>query len=128
MRNLLDSDDITYMLGALETLGVSVVRKSPTEVEVTGVGGPLPVPDVGKEVELDLGNAGTAMRPLCAALSFSDIGEGGVRLDGIQRMRERPIEDLIDGLKQLGTNAMVRKREGGRGEQESKWAYLCVSL
>jgi len=120
VKNLLDSDDVTYMLGALDTLGVPVTRVSNTEVIVKGVSGPLPIPgaDSGSSdeaVRLDLGNAGTAMRPLCAALAFSKgIGESGLILDGIQRMRERPISDLIDGLVQLNADAKLTG-EGDEG-------------
>lgn len=115
MSNLLDSDDVTYMLGALSVLGVDVERVSQTEVVVKGCGGPLPVPpaDNGEPLKLDLGNAGTAMRPLCAALSFSSIPSSGLILDGVQRMRERPIADLIDGLVQLGIDAELT----GKGDE-----------
>ncbi|GKY91861.1 hypothetical protein MPSEU_000157700 [Mayamaea pseudoterrestris] len=75
--NLLDSDDITYMLQALDQLGVNVERHSKDS------------------------NAGTAMRPLAAALC---MGQGNFVLDGVPRMRERPISDLVDGLVQLGAN------------------------
>lgn len=112
VTNLLDSDDITYMLGALDDLGVKVEKHSDTAVTVTGVGGALPVPASAKK--LNLGNAGTAMRPLCAALAYSDIGAEGVVLDGVARMRERPIADLIDGLVQLGADAKLTG-EGDEG-------------
>lgn len=109
VKNLLDSDDVNYMLSALNVLGVDVDRLSSNECVVEGVGGPLPVPKSGRSeggpLTLDLGNAGTAMRPMCASLSFSDLPESGLVLDGVQRMRERPIKDLIDGLDQLGVEA-----------------------
>mmetsp|Transcript_1563 Transcript_1563/g.2749 ORF Transcript_1563/g.2749 Transcript_1563/m.2749 type:complete len:497 (+) Transcript_1563:221-1711(+) len=112
VTNLLDSDDITYMLGALDSLGVKVSKHSPTAVTVEGVAGALPVPVTAER--LNLGNAGTAMRPLCAALAYSDIGGEGIVLDGVARMRERPIADLIDGLVQLGADAVLTG-EGDEG-------------
>lgn len=98
--NLLDSDDIRYMLEALDKMKVPVERHSPDSVTVTGQAGPInsPLPE-GETCELFLGNAGTAMRPLAAALC---MGKGNFVLDGVARMRERPIADLIDGLQQLG--------------------------
>jgi 5-enolpyruvylshikimate-3-phosphate synthase len=56
-----------------------------------------------KDGELFLGNAGTAMRPLTAAVAAA--GKGKYVLDGVARMRERPIQDLVDGLNQLGVKA-----------------------
>lgn len=102
--NLLDSDDVTYMLEALGKLGVKVEQVGDEDTRsfsVVGNGGAFG----GKEttpaapLELFLGNAGTAMRPLAAALALSP---GSYVLDGVPRMRERPIADLVDGLKQLG--------------------------
>ena len=103
VENLLDSDDIRYMLGALDALGVEVTRDGLTVATVTGRGGPIDAPlRLGDDsLELFLGNAGTAMRPLAAALC---MGNGNFILDGVPRMRERPISDLIDGLRQLGAD------------------------
>jgi 3-phosphoshikimate 1-carboxyvinyltransferase len=100
VENLLDSDDIRYMLEALDKMNVPVERHSKDSVTVTGQSGPInaPTDDV---CELFLGNAGTAMRPLAAALC---MGKGKFVLDGVARMRERPIADLIEGLQQLGAN------------------------
>ena len=99
VNNLLDSEDIQYMLKALETLKVPVVKgDSPESVTVTGQAGPINSPSPSEVCELFLGNAGTAMRPLAAALC---MGKGNFVLDGVPRMRERPIADLIDGLQQL---------------------------
>ena len=98
IENLLESADIRYMLECLKQLKVSVEEDIPNKtVIVSGCGGPI---DAVKEV-LDLGNAGTAMRPLTAALC---AGQGSFVLDGTPRMRERPIIDLVDGLQQLGVN------------------------
>lgn len=102
VENLLDSDDIRYMLNALDALKVPVERteNDKTKVTLTGQDGPMNAPD-DKTCELFLGNAGTAMRPLAAALC---MGKGDFVLDGVPRMRERPIADLVDGLKQLGAD------------------------
>ena len=98
IENLLESADIRYMLECLKQLKIPLEEDIPNKtVIVTGRGGPI---DVTKE-KLDLGNAGTAMRPLTAALC---AGRGSFILDGTPRMRERPIIDLVDGLLQLGVD------------------------
>ncbi|XP_060213477.1 3-phosphoshikimate 1-carboxyvinyltransferase 2 [Lycium barbarum] len=101
--NLLSSDDIHYMLGALKTLGLKVEEDSANQrAVVEGCGGLFPVgKDSNEEIQLFLGNAGTAMRPLTAAVAVAG-GNSRYVLDGVPRMRERPIGDLVDGLKQLG--------------------------
>jgi 3-phosphoshikimate 1-carboxyvinyltransferase len=112
VENLLESDDIRYMLGALDTLKVPVLRdeEDKTTVVVTGQGGPMDSPLKEDEAcELFLGNAGTAMRPLAAALC---MGKGHFILDGVARMRERPIRDLVDGLQQLGANVHCVEETG----------------
>ncbi|GER31234.1 3-phosphoshikimate 1-carboxyvinyltransferase [Striga asiatica] len=103
--NLLSSDDIHYMLGALRTLGLHVEDdKANQRAIVRGCGGLFPVSnEAKKEVELFLGNAGTAMRPLTAAVVAAG-GNSTYVLDGVPRMRERPIGDLVTGLKQLGAD------------------------
>ena len=90
VEGLLDADDTRVMREALSRLGVSFDGKT-----VIGVGGPFPV----KKAELFLGNAGTAFRPLTAALAFSG---GEYRLSGVPRMHERPIGDLVDALTGIG--------------------------
>jgi 3-phosphoshikimate 1-carboxyvinyltransferase len=101
VRNLLDSDDIRYMVGALEALGVKVTADWATgDATVVGCGGRFPAAGG----ELFLGNAGTAMRPLTAAVAAA--GRGEFVLDGVARMRERPIADLVEGLTQLGVDAV----------------------
>ena len=96
IHNLLDSDDTRRMVEALKTLGVEVLEdRNQNRISVYGTSGTIPV----TEATLMLGNAGTVIRPLTAALT---IGKGCFVLDGVQRMRERPIIDLVDGLKQLG--------------------------
>ena len=94
LHELLDSDDTRVMLDALRALGCGVRHSGPT-VEVTGLGGQPPA----AHARLFLGNAGTAMRPLTAALAV--IG-GEFELSGVARMHERPIGDLVDALRQLG--------------------------
>ncbi|UKY35291.1 3-phosphoshikimate 1-carboxyvinyltransferase [Pantoea dispersa] len=95
--NLLDSDDVKHMLNALQALGVSYTLSADRTVcEVVGNGGPL---RAEQPLELFLGNAGTAMRPLAAALC---LGEQSVVLTGEPRMKERPIGHLVDALRQGG--------------------------
>lgn len=110
VENLLESDDIRYMLEALDQMKVPVERdpNDKTTVIVNGQGGPINAPS-DEVCELFLGNAGTAMRPLAAALC---MGKGKFVLDGVPRMRERPIADLIDGLKQLGADVSCVKETG----------------
>jgi len=94
VHDLLDSDDTRVMLDALRALGCGVKHVGAV-VEITGLGGYTPAP----HARLFLGNAGTAMRPLTAALAV--IG-GEFELSGVARMHERPIGDLVDALRQLG--------------------------
>nr|CAB3469376.1 unnamed protein product [Digitaria exilis] len=103
--NLLESEDVHYMLGALKALGLSVeADKAAKRAVVVGCGGKFPVEkDAKEEVQLFLGNAGTAMRPLTAAVTAAG-GNATYVLDGVPRMRERPIGDLVIGLKQLGAD------------------------
>jgi len=94
LSGLLDADDTRVMIGALRTLGVEL-SVADDQALVKGCGGRFPV----REAELQLGNAGTAMRPLAAVLAFA---AGRYRLDGVERMRERPIGDLVDALRTMG--------------------------
>ncbi|KMZ58632.1 3-phosphoshikimate 1-carboxyvinyltransferase [Zostera marina] len=104
LDNLLNSDDVQYMLAALKTLGLSVEDDSNIKrAIVEGCGGVFPVGKDPNEVSLFLGNAGTAMRPLTAAVTAAG-GNSRYILDGVPRMRERPIGDLVIGLKQLGAD------------------------
>ena len=98
IENLLDSDDVRRMVDALAKLKISYEEDRPNKkIRVRGVVGRIPV----VEAKLFLGNAGTAIRPLTAALT---LGHGRFVLDGIERMRERPIQDLLEGLNQLGAH------------------------
>jgi len=100
VAGLLDADDTRVMREALGQLGVSFDGNT-----VRGAGGAFPV----KKAELHLGNAGTAFRPLTAALALSG---GKYRLDGVPRMRERPIGDLVDALRGIGARIDYVKQEG----------------
>ncbi len=100
IRALLDSDDTRVMLAALQQLGVATRTTADGALCVTGCGGVFPV----REAALFLGNAGTAFRPLTAALTLAGSAVAGTHytLDGVARMRERPIGDLVDALLGLG--------------------------
>jgi 3-phosphoshikimate 1-carboxyvinyltransferase len=94
VHDLLDSDDTRVMLDALAQLGCGIERDG-TTTRIDGLGGKLRAPTA----DLFLGNAGTAMRPLTAALAL--LG-GEFELRGVPRMHERPIGDLVDALTQFG--------------------------
>lgn len=96
VENLLDSADIRYMIQALQQLKIPLIEdKAKLTAQIKGNAGPI---CVDNEETLFLGNAGTAMRPLAGVLC---AGEGRFVLDGVARMRERPIIDLVLGLKQV---------------------------
>jgi 3-phosphoshikimate 1-carboxyvinyltransferase len=105
IRDLLDSDDTRVMLAALEKVGVGVTALGGAAWRVEGCGGVFPV----KDADLFMGNAGTAIRPLTAALALSG---GHYRLSGVPRMHERPIGDLVDGLLQIGTDVRYTGNPG----------------
>jgi 3-phosphoshikimate 1-carboxyvinyltransferase len=94
VHDLLDSDDTRVMLDALRALGCGIRQEGPV-VAIEGLDGRLGT----AQARLFLGNAGTAMRPLTAALAL--LG-GDFELSGVPRMHERPIGDLVDALRQLG--------------------------
>ncbi|WP_075433838.1 3-phosphoshikimate 1-carboxyvinyltransferase [Buchnera aphidicola] len=97
LKNLLYSDDVKYMLDALLALGVKVfINKNSSECIVDGISRPL---FSSKKTTLFLGNAGTAMRPLLGILSLS---KNKIILTGEDRMQERPINHLVDALRQGG--------------------------
>lgn len=96
VHGLLDSDDTKVMLSALNKLGLQIDDLGNRSVRVHGLG-EFPV----KEADLFMQNAGTAIRPLTAALAVSD---GRYHLHGIPRMHERPIGDLVEALKSIGAN------------------------
>jgi len=108
----LDSEDTRYMAAALNALGVAVEADAAGErFLVRGGGGTFPAP----EANLFVGNSGTSMRFLAAALP---LGRGVYRIDGVPRMRQRPILPLLDALNDLGADA--------RGEAEPGFPPLVV--
>ena len=110
IRDLLVSDDTARMLEALEKLGVKLEKLSETDWRVHGCNGNFPNKgSPSKNTELFLGNAGTAFRPLTAALALSG---GYYTLSGVPRMHERPIGDLVDALRQIGANIEYLENEG----------------
>jgi 3-phosphoshikimate 1-carboxyvinyltransferase len=115
VRDLLRSDDTERMLDSLRKLGISIELPGksylPNTHRIKGCGGNFPV----KEAKLFLGNAGTAFRPLTAALALAgghyELSGGTVELPG-GRMHERPIGDLVDALRQLGADIRYLGNEG----------------
>ena len=105
IHDLLDSDDTRVMLDALAVLGCGIRREGPNQVHIDGLAGK----PVNTQAQLFLGNAGTAMRPLTAALAV--LG-GDFELSGIPRMHERPIGDLVAALRQLGCQIDYLQNDG----------------
>ncbi|BCM24725.1 3-phosphoshikimate 1-carboxyvinyltransferase [Methyloradius palustris] len=97
IRDLLASDDTDRMLDVLQKLGIKLQKTGERDWQVTGNNGAFDI----KQAELFLGNAGTAFRPITAALAF--LG-GDYTLSGVARMHERPIGDLVDALLQAGAD------------------------
>ena len=105
IRSLLASDDTARMLDALAALGIPLEHTGSGSLKVHGQNGSFP----NRQADLFLGNAGTAFRPLTAALAI--LG-GDYRLHGVARMHERPIGDLVDALRQTGAEIDYLGREG----------------
>jgi 3-phosphoshikimate 1-carboxyvinyltransferase len=105
LHDLLDADDTRVMFAALRAMGVDVAEDATARTVTVRGGRALRAP----QEPLFLGNAGTAFRPLTAAVA---MGEGGFVLDGVARMRERPIGDLVDALRALGASIDYRGAEG----------------
>ena len=105
LKNLLDADDTQVMRNALRQLGLTVTDQANNVCVVEGCNGQFPV----READLFMGNAGTAIRPLTAALAMQG---GNYRLSGVPRMHERPIRDLVDGLCQVGAKIEYELQEG----------------
>jgi 3-phosphoshikimate 1-carboxyvinyltransferase len=99
LTGLLDSDDTRVMRGALKALGVNCTDLSTVgEISVEGCAGVF----ASKHADIFVGNAGTAARSLVATLTLA-AGEGArYAVDGVPRMRERPIGDLVDALREIG--------------------------
>lgn len=104
LRGLLEADDTRVMIAALGQLGVACTQQGDALL-VAGCGGAFPV----REAALFLGNAGTAFRPMTAALAAAG---GQYRLSGVPRMHERPIGDLVNALRQLGARIAYTGAEG----------------
>jgi 3-phosphoshikimate 1-carboxyvinyltransferase len=104
LADLLDADDTRVMQAALAELGVALAPVA-GGLQVDGCAGRIP----RRAARLFLGNAGTAVRSLTAALAFAD---GHYELDGVPRMRERPIGDLVDALNDLGARIRYLQRPG----------------
>lgn len=114
--DLLASDDTARMLDALNLFGVKVLQNNDEGSlvqnywQIEGVAHVFPNQGSAKQpIDLFLGNAGTAFRPLTAALSLSN---GYYYLHGVPRMHERPIKDLVDALRQIGCNITYADNEG----------------
>ena len=110
VANLLDSDDIRHMLNAFSSLGVKYqLSDDKTICEIEGLGGSF---NIQNGLSLFLGNAGTAMRPLTAALCLKGQKTGEIILTGESRMKERPILHLVDALHQAGAEIRYLENEG----------------
>lgn len=108
LTNLLDSDDVRHMLDSLSKLGVQYrLFENNTVCEIKGMGGAFHS-NPHRALTLFLGNAGTAMRPLAAALC---LGEGEYILTGEARMKERPIGHLVDALRAVGADISYLENE-----------------
>lgn len=106
ITNALFSDDTKYMAVSLNALGIPVEEEQDVQrFVIQGKNGIIPA----KQANLFVGNAGTAMRFLTAMLT---LGNGVYEIDGIARMRQRPIQDLLDGLQQLGADAVSKYHNG----------------
>ena len=108
VHDVLDSDDTRVMLGALRELGC-LIEPQGNSLRITGLGGQLRT----RQAALFLGNAGTAMRPLSAALAVLAATQGAsFELRGVARMHERPIGDLVDALRLLGCDVSYLEAQG----------------
>ena len=105
LEGVLDSDDSQVMLEALRTLGVKWEKTASDVYVVDGAAGPFPV----KHAQLFVGNSGASARSLVAALALS---AGRYEVDGVPRMRERPIRDLVDALRAAGADIDCVEAEG----------------
>lgn len=105
IRDCLASDDTDRMLDALKILGVEIHKTGENDYEIIGNNGEFSV----KQADLFLGNAGTAFRPLTAALALSN---GNYQLSGVPRMHERPIGDLVNALRLAGAQITYLANDG----------------
>jgi 3-phosphoshikimate 1-carboxyvinyltransferase len=103
---VLDSDDTRYMIEALRALGFVVEADwTAATVRIEGRGGEIPQANA----ELFLGNSGTSVRFLTA---MAALGRGSIRIDGTERMRQRPLAPLIDGLSSIGVDVRSQSNNG----------------
>ena len=105
IKHALQSDDTHHMIEALKILQVDLTQKENGDILIQGARGQFK----NKSAKIFLGNAGTAFRPLTAALAFS---QGDYMLSGVPRMHERPIKDLVDALLQLNADITYLNEEG----------------
>ena len=106
LTGALDSDDTRVMIDCLRQLGIPIeAHEEGTRLVVQGCGGSIPE----TQAELFVGNSGTTIRFLTA---LTALGHGTYRLDGIERMRQRPIGDLVSALKQLGADVTCESPGG----------------
>lgn len=106
LQGVLHSDDTKVMIESLQRLGIRVTAgHDANELVVHGCGGSIPA----QEAELFIGNSGTTVRFLTALVA---VGNGTFQLDGVPRMRERPIQDLLDALQELGVDAKSDRNTG----------------
>jgi 3-phosphoshikimate 1-carboxyvinyltransferase len=106
VRSVLQAEDTHVMLTALKQLGVEYIRQGDSnDYLIQGTAGRFP----NQQARLFMGNAGTAIRPLTAVLA---IQGGAYELSGVARMHERPINDLVEGLRQLGCNIDYLQQTG----------------
>jgi 3-phosphoshikimate 1-carboxyvinyltransferase len=108
LSGLLDSDDTQVMRGALAKLGVACSELSAGEITVSGCGGEFS----GTDADIFVGNAGTAARSLVATLALAATKNASYRVDGVARMRERPIGDLVDALIAIGASVQYTATPG----------------
>jgi 3-phosphoshikimate 1-carboxyvinyltransferase len=109
LQGLLDSDDTRVMRGALAVLGVQCSElSSDGKISVVGCDGQFS----GIGADIFVGNAGTAARSLVATLALAATNEASYRVDGVPRMRERPIGDLVDALRAIGAHVEYSGNEG----------------
>lgn len=106
IRNVLLSDDTRLMMSCLKDVGISIKSSQADNVMmVNGCKGTIP----SREANLFAGNAGTVVRFMTAALT---LGNGRYEIDGVERMRNRPVQELIDCLNQLGADVVSKENTG----------------
>ena len=105
LDGMLESDDTAVMLDALRALGIDWQKTGNDTCRVRGAGGPFPV----RQASIFVGNSGVSTRSLVAALAFCG---GHYDVDGVPRMRERPIDDLVEGLRQVGADLRYTGADG----------------